>query len=79
VKKDLLGKKVLIGNGATIEDIDPVRYISNYSSGKMGNEKSTVQNLVVVKVDVEKNLILVKGAIPGPKGGLVTIREAVKR
>ena len=38
VKKDLLGKKVLIGNGATIEDIDPVRYISNYSSGKMGNE-----------------------------------------
>lgn len=38
VKKDLLGKKVLIGNGATVEDIDPVRYISNYSSGKMGNE-----------------------------------------
>ena len=49
------------------------------ASGKMGNEKSTVQNLVVVKVDVEKNLILVKGAIPGPKGGLVTVREAVKR
>ena len=44
-----------------------------------GNKKSTVQNLVVVKVDVEKNLILVKGAIPGPKGGLVTVREAVKR
>lgn len=38
VKKDLLGKNVLIGNGATVEDIDPVRYISNYSSGKMGNE-----------------------------------------
>ena len=38
VKKDLQGKKILIGNGATIEDIDPVRYISNYSSGKMGNE-----------------------------------------
>ena len=49
------------------------------ASGKMGNAKSTVQNLVVVKVDVEKNLILVKGAIPGPKGGLVTVREAVKR
>lgn len=49
------------------------------ASGKTGNKKSTVQNLVVVKVDVEKNLILVKGAIPGPKGGLVTIREAVKR
>ena len=38
VKKDLLGKNILIGNGATVEDIDPVRYISNYSSGKMGNE-----------------------------------------
>ena len=38
VKKDWQGKKILIGNGATIEDIDPVRYISNYSSGKMGNE-----------------------------------------
>ena len=49
------------------------------ASGKTGNKKSTVQNLVVVKVDVEKNLILVKGAIPGPKGGLVTVREAVKR
>lgn len=48
-------------------------------SGKMGNEKSTVQNLEVVKVFVEKNLILIKGAIPGPKGGLVTVRESVKR
>ena len=49
------------------------------ASGKTGNKKSTVQNLVVVKVDVVKNLILVKGAIPGPKGGLVTVRKAVKR
>lgn len=48
-------------------------------SGKMGNEKSTVQNLEVVKVFVEKNLILIKGAIPGSKGGLVTVRESVKR
>ena len=53
--------------------------VGRKASGKTGNKKSTVQNLVVVKVDVEKNLILVKGAIPGPKGGLVTIREAVKR
>ena len=42
-------------------------------------KKSTVQNLEVVKVFVEKNLILIKGAIPGPKGGLVTVRESVKR
>ena len=38
IEKDLIGKNVLIGNGPTIENIDPVRYISNYSSGKMGNE-----------------------------------------
>lgn len=44
----------------------------------MGNEKVTVQNLKVVQVIPEKNLILIKGAIPGPKGGLITIRQAVK-
>ncbi len=47
-------------------------------SGKMGNERVTVQNLQVVRVDADKNLILVKGAVPGPKGGLVTLRESVK-
>jgi large subunit ribosomal protein L3 len=46
--------------------------------GHMGVVKVTVQNLEVVKVDVENNLILVKGAIPGNKGGLVTIRNSVK-
>ncbi|MBU5438644.1 50S ribosomal protein L3 [Tissierella sp. MSJ-40] len=48
-------------------------------AGRMGNERVTVQNLQVVRVDVEKNLILIKGAIPGPKGGLVTIRQTVKK
>ncbi len=47
-------------------------------AGHMGAEKVTVQNLVVVKVDVENNLIAVKGAVPGPKGGVVTICDAVK-
>ncbi len=47
-------------------------------AGHMGAEKVTVQNLVVVKVDVENNLIAVKGAVPGPKGGVVTITNAVK-
>ncbi|MCT4594491.1 MAG: 50S ribosomal protein L3 [Anaeromicrobium sp.] len=47
-------------------------------AGRMGNERVTVQNLEVAKVDVERNLILVKGAIPGPKGGVVTIKESVK-
>lgn len=46
--------------------------------GHMGVEKVTVQNLEVVKVDTDKNLILVKGAVPGAKGGLVTIKQSVK-
>lgn len=47
--------------------------------GRMGNERVTVQNLEVVRVDAEKNLILIKGAIPGPKKGIVTIKETVKK
>ncbi|MEG0251350.1 MAG: 50S ribosomal protein L3 [Christensenellaceae bacterium] len=46
--------------------------------GHTGHVKITVQNLEVVKIDVDKNLILIKGAIPGPKGGLVTMRKSVK-
>lgn len=46
--------------------------------GQMGNVKVTVQNLEIVKVDTENNVILVKGAVPGPKKSLVVIREAVK-
>jgi large subunit ribosomal protein L3 len=47
-------------------------------AGQMGNAQVTTQNLVVVDVRPEENLILVKGAIPGPKNGLVTIRKGVK-
>ncbi|MGL5753796.1 MAG: 50S ribosomal protein L3 [Paraclostridium sp.] len=47
-------------------------------AGHMGSVTVTVQNLEVVRVDAEKNLILVKGAIPGAKGSVVTIKEAVK-
>lgn len=46
--------------------------------GQMGNERVTIQNLEVVRVDAEKNFLLIKGAIPGPKGGLITIQETVK-
>ncbi len=46
--------------------------------GHMGVEQVTVQNLDVVKVDAEKNIILIKGAVPGPKGGVVTIKNSVK-
>lgn len=47
--------------------------------GHMGNEKVTVLNLEVVRVDADKNVILLKGAVPGPKKGLVKIREAVRK
>ena len=46
--------------------------------GQMGNAKVTVQNLEVVRVDADKNLILVKGAVPGPKKACVIIKESVK-
>ncbi len=46
--------------------------------GQMGNVQVTVQNLEVVRVDAENNLLLVKGAVPGPKKSLVTIKESVK-
>lgn len=46
--------------------------------GHLGGERVTVQNLEVVKVDAEKNLLAVKGAVPGPRGGLVLIKDSVK-
>jgi large subunit ribosomal protein L3 len=47
-------------------------------AGHMGAENVTVQNLEIVKVDVENNLIAIKGAIPGPKGGIITVVDSVK-
>ena len=47
-------------------------------AGHLGCERITVQNLAVVKIDNENNLIAIKGAIPGPNGGTVTIRDSVK-
>ena len=47
-------------------------------AGHMGNKKVTVQNLEIVRVDAENNLLLVKGAVPGPKKSLVTIKATVK-
>lgn len=46
--------------------------------GHMGNKKVTVQNLEVVRVDADKNLLLVKGAVPGPKKALITVKDTVK-
>ena len=58
---------------------DPSRvYPGKGMPGRMGVDQVTVQNLVVVKVDPENNLILVKGAVPGPKKSLVTLKETIK-
>jgi len=59
--------------------IDPARVFKNMPMpGQYGVERVTIQNLEVVKVDVERNLLLIKGAIPGSKGGIVTIADSVK-
>jgi len=57
----------------------PSRVFKNKKmAGQYGNEKLTVLNLEVIKVDAEKNLIAVKGAVPGARGGIVVIRDSVK-
>ena len=48
-------------------------------AGRMGNERVTVQSLEIARVDVERNLLLVKGAVPGSNGSLVVVRDAAKR
>jgi large subunit ribosomal protein L3 len=58
---------------------DPSRVYKNKKmAGQYGNEQVTILNLVAVKIDAEKNLIAVKGAVPGSKGGIVFIRDSVK-
>lgn len=47
-------------------------------AGRMGNERVTTQNLTIHAVDAEKGLLLIKGAVPGPNGGLVLVRTAAK-
>ena len=46
--------------------------------GHMGFERCTVQNLDVIKVDAERGLLLIKGSVPGPKGGVLVIKDSVK-
>ena len=65
--------------GARAAGSDPARvFKGRKGSGKMGNERVTIQNLQVVKVNAEDSYILVKGAVPGPKGGVVQVKQAVK-
>ena len=59
---------------------DPSRvYKGKKMPGQMGNKRVTIQNLEIVRVDAENNLILVRGAVPGPKKSLVTLKETVKK
>ena len=73
------GSKFHRHHGSNGSSSDPSRVFKGKGMpGHMGAKKITVQNLEIVKVDVENNLILVKGAVPGPKKSLVTLKETVK-
>ncbi len=79
----MLGKTHGIGpvhrQSGSMGVIDPARIFKNKKmAGQYGNEQVTVLNLNVVKVDKDNNLIAVKGAIPGARGGIVFIRDSVK-
>ena len=66
-------------HGGSLGVIDPARVFKGKKmAGHLGNERVTVQNLKVVKVDAENNIIAVKGAVPGPKGGIVVLFDSVK-
>jgi large subunit ribosomal protein L3 len=65
--------------GSMGSNTDPARVFKNKKMpGQYGVEKVTIQNLEIVKVDADRNIILVKGCVPGPKGSYVTIKEAIK-
>jgi large subunit ribosomal protein L3 len=67
-------------HGSTGQNQDPGKVFKGKKmAGHMGAERVTTQNLVVVKTDVERGLVMVQGAVPGSKGGWVLIRDAVKR
>lgn len=73
------GSKYHRGVGSLSANSDPSRVFKNkHMAGHYGVDRVTVQNLEVVSVDAERNLLLVKGAVPGPNKGLLVIRDTVK-
>jgi len=73
------GSKYHRGVGSMGSNSTPSRVFKGKKMpGHMGCERCTIQNLDIVKVDTERGLLLIKGAIPGPKGGLLIIKDAVK-
>lgn len=73
------GSKYHRGPGSMGAGSDPSKVFKNkHMAGRMGNEKVTLQNLEVVRVDAERNLLLIHGNVPGPNGGMLFIRDSVK-
>ena len=73
------GSKYHRGVGSLSANSDPSRVFKNkHMAGHYGVDRVTIQNLEVVSVDAERNLLLVKGAVPGPNNGLLIIRDTVK-
>ena len=73
------GSRYHRGPGSMGAASDPSRAFKGKKlAGHMGAVRRTIQNLEVIRVDAEKNLILIKGAIPGPKKGLVVVKKAIK-
>ncbi|HHY90244.1 MAG TPA: 50S ribosomal protein L3 [Clostridiales bacterium] len=73
------GSKYHRGAGSLGATSDPSRVFKGQTGpGRMGGERVTIQNLEIVKVYPERNALLIKGAIPGPKGAVVVVKEAVK-
>lgn len=72
------GSRYHRAGGARAAASDPGKvFKGTKAAGRMGNERVTVQNLEVVRVDADRNLLLIKGAVPGPKGGLLIIKDTV--
>ena len=73
------GSKYHRGVGSMSANSDPSRVFKNkHMPGHYGVERVTIQNLEIVRVDAERNLLLIKGAVPGPNGGLLLVRNTCK-
>ena len=78
--KETHGTGPVARHAGSLGVIDPARIFKGKKmAGHLGSERVTVQNLDVVKVDAENNLIAIKGAIPGPKKGIVMVVNSVKK
>ena len=74
------GSKYHRGVGSLSANSDPSRVFKNkHMAGQYGCERVTIQNLEIIRVDAERNLLMIKGAIPGANGALVTVRSSCKK